>query len=77
MKTLEQIIGSSKDFPLEITLSSGDRYVLPHPDYLQRHPHKGDYVIYPVKGPFHVIVNAKHIVSLKPVRAKARLRKAS
>jgi hypothetical protein len=77
MKTLEQLIGSTKDFPLEITLSSGDRYVLPHPDYLQRHPHKGDYVIYPVKGPFSIVVNASHIVSLRPLRKKSDLRRAS
>ena len=77
MKTLEQLFGSAKDFPLEITLSSGARYIIPHPDYLQRHPHKGDYVIYPQKGPFSVIVNAAHTVSLRPLRKNPDLRRAS
>jgi hypothetical protein len=68
MKTLEQLMASPRDFPLEVTLSSGDRHVLPHPDHLQRHPHKGDFVIYPDQGPFSLVINASHIVSLRPLR---------
>jgi hypothetical protein len=77
MKTLEQLMASPKDFPLEITLSSGDRHILPHPDHLQRHPHQGDYVIYPDVGAFSVVINAKHVVSLRPVRKRLSRRKVA
>jgi hypothetical protein len=77
MKTLEQLMASPRDFPLEITLSSGDRYLLPHPDHLQRHPHLGDFVIYPDVGAFSVVINPSQIVSLRPVRKSPSLRKAS
>jgi hypothetical protein len=77
MKTLDELLGSPRDFPLEITLSSGDRHYLPHPDHLQRHPHKGDYVIYPDKGPFSLVINRSHVVSLRPVRKRAARRKSS
>jgi len=77
MKTLEQLMASPRDFPLEITLSSGDKHLLPHPDHLQRHPHLGDFVIYPDVGPFSLVINASQIVSLRPVRKRPPLRKAS
>jgi hypothetical protein len=77
MKTLEQLMSSPRDFPLEITLSSGDKHLLPHPDHLQRHPHRGDFVIYPDVGPFSVVINASHIVALRPVRKGSSFRKAS
>jgi hypothetical protein len=77
MKTLEQGMASPGDFPLGITLSSGDQHLLPHPDHLQRHPHQGDYGIHPDIGPFSLVVNAKHIVSLRPVRKRPSRRKAA
>jgi hypothetical protein len=72
MKTLEQLMSSPGDFPLEITLSSGDRHRLPHPEHLQRHPHHGDFVIYPDTGPFSLVISARHVVSLRPIRRRAR-----
>jgi hypothetical protein len=72
MKSLEALIASPKDFPLEITLSSGDRHVLSHPDYLQRHPHVGDYVVYPDNGPFSLVINPSQIVSLRSRRKRRR-----
>ena len=31
--SLERLLGRPVDFPAEITLSSGEKYVLPHPDH--------------------------------------------
>jgi len=56
------------DFPVEITLSSGDKYLVPHPDYTFLHPNKKDVTIYPENGPYCVMINPAHIVSLRPLR---------
>jgi hypothetical protein len=77
MKSLELLMASPRDFPLEITLSSGDKHLLPHPDHLQRHPHRGDFVIYPDVGPFSIVINESHVVSLRPIRKRPSWRKAS
>jgi hypothetical protein len=66
MKTLEQLMGSPKDFPVEITLSSGDRYILPHPDHLQRL--QENFVIYPERQVFGIVIAAAHVVSVKSMR---------
>jgi len=37
-KSLERLMLSPRDFPLEITLSSGEKRFLPHSDHLQMIP---------------------------------------
>jgi hypothetical protein len=62
--SLERILGRPVDFPVEITLSSGDTYLLPHPD----HANTRDLIIYPDVGPFSLVVNPDQIVTIRPVR---------
>jgi hypothetical protein len=66
--SLERLLGRPGDFPLEITLSSGDRYLLPHPDHAHVHPKTRDLIIYPDDGPFSLVVNPDQVVSVKTVR---------
>jgi hypothetical protein len=61
-------VGRPVDFPLEITLSSGDRYLLPHSDHAHLHPDTRVLVIYPDDGPSSLAVNPAQIVSVKTVR---------
>jgi len=56
---------------LEITLSSGDKHLLPHPDHAYIHPRTADLILYPDSGPFSIVINPDHIVSLR-TRQEAR-----
>jgi hypothetical protein len=38
MRAVERLLGSARDFPVQITLSSGDRQVIEHPNYATVHP---------------------------------------
>jgi hypothetical protein len=66
--SLERLLGRPVDFPVEITLSSGDRHLLPHPDHAHLHPNTRDLVIYPDEGPFSLVVNPTQIVAIRTVR---------
>ena len=68
--SLEQLFGKPVHFPVEITLSSGDRHLLPHPDHLVWHPNTKDLVVFPGEkdGGFLLIVNPAQIVSIKTVK---------
>jgi hypothetical protein len=65
-KSLERLMLSPRDFPLEITLSSGEKHFLPHPDHLQMHPDAENLIVYPDVGPFSLVVNPEQVVSIKP-----------
>ena len=58
------------EFPLEVTLASGDRHLLPHPDHAQMHPNTRDLVLYPDEddAPFSLVINPDQIVSVRTVR---------
>ena len=74
METLARLLEAAKEYPLEITLSSGDKHQIPHPDYIHRHPNQKDFVIYPDKGEyFSVIINPAQVVQLKRVGRKHKL----
>jgi len=66
--SLERLLGRPVDFPVEITLSSGEKYLLPHPDHAHMHPNTRDLVIYPDEGPFSLVVNPEQIVSYRTIR---------
>ncbi len=66
--SFERLLGRTMDFPLEITLSSGDKYLLPHPDHAHIHPNTRDLIIYPDEGPLSLVINPDQIVSLQTVR---------
>lgn len=57
-------------FPVEITLSSGDRHLLPHPDHVTWHPKTRDLVLYPEEEnlPFSIVIEPSAIVSIRPLR---------
>lgn len=66
--SLERILGRPVEFPVEITLSSGDRHLLPHPDHAHVHPNTRDLILYPDEGPFSLVINPQQIVSIRAVR---------
>lgn len=67
--SLERLLGRPVVFPLEITLASGDRHVLPHPDHAQMHPNTRDLVLYPDEegAPFSLVINPDQIVSVRTI----------
>ena len=66
--SLERLLGRPVMFPAEITLSSGEKYLLPHSDHAHVHPNTRDLIIYPDEGPLLLIVNPDQIVSFQAVR---------
>jgi len=69
--SLELLLGRPAAFPLELTLSNGEKVVLPHPDHAVVHSKTRDLVIFPDDGPFSVVVNPAQIVSLRARRANS------
>jgi hypothetical protein len=73
MRSVERLLGTAKHFPVEITLSSGDRHVIEHPDYATVHPETKNLIIFPEEGEdFSLAINPAQIVSIRPVRKKNR-----
>jgi hypothetical protein len=73
MKSVERLLGSAKHFPVEITLSSGDRHVIEHPDHAGLHWKTDDLIIFPDEGDFTVVINPAHIVQVRPLRRNGEL----
>ena len=69
--SLERLLRRPIEFPLEVTLASGDRHLLPHPDHAQMHPNTRDLVLYPDEddAPFSLVINPDQIVSVLKVRS--------
>jgi len=73
MRSVERLLGGAKHFPVEITLSSGDKHVIEHPDYATLHPKTKDLIIFPDDGEdFVLAINPAQIVSVRPLRKKPR-----
>lgn len=71
MRSVERLLGAAKHFPLEITLSSGDKHVIDHPDHATVHPRTKDLIIFPDEGDeFTLAINPAHIVQVRPLRGK-------
>jgi hypothetical protein len=66
--SLERLLGRPVEFPVEITLSSGEKHLLPHPDHAHLHPNTRDLIIYPDEGPLSLVINPDQIVSIHTVR---------
>lgn len=72
MRSVERLLGAAKHFPVEITLSSGDKHVIEHPDHATVHPKTKDLIIFPDDGEeFSLAINPLHIVSIRPLRRKS------
>jgi hypothetical protein len=67
--SLERLLQRPIQFPIEVTLASGDRHLLPHPDHAQMHPNTRDLILYPDEEnpPFLVVINPDQIVSVRTV----------
>ena len=65
---LDRILGQAVDFPAEVTLSSGEKYLLPHPDHAHIHPNHRDLILYPDEGPYSLLINPEQIISIRPLR---------
>lgn len=73
MEELNRLLEAAKEYPLEITLSSGDKHIIPHPDYIHRHPNGRQFVIYPDKGDYYsVTIDPAHVVQVTRVGRKHR-----
>ncbi len=73
MRSVERLLGIAKHFPVEITLDSGDRHVIDHPDHATLHPKTKDLIIFPDDGDeFSLAINPVQIVSIKPLRKKSK-----
>ncbi len=68
MRSVERLLGSAKHFPIEVTLASGDRYVIEHPDHATVHPKTKDLIVFPDEGEFSLAINPSLIVSIRPLR---------
>jgi hypothetical protein len=66
--SLERLLRRPIEFPLEVTLASGDKHLLPHPDHAHLHPNTKDLVLYPDDGPFSLVINPDQIVSVRTIR---------
>ena len=67
--SLDRILGRPVEFPVEITLSNGDRHVLPHPDHAHMHPNTRDLFVYPEEGGlFPLVINPQQIVSIRSLK---------
>jgi len=66
--SLARLLGRPVEFPLEITLASGDRHLLPHPDHAHMHPNTRDLILYPDVGPLSLVINPDQIVSVRTRR---------
>jgi hypothetical protein len=64
------LLGSPKEFPVELTLSNGERYLVPHPDFVRTHPNLRDVVVYPENEPFALEINPAAIAEVRPIRRK-------
>ena len=73
MESLNRLLELAREYPLEITLSSGDKHRIPHPDYIHRHPNQRDLVYYPDKGEYYSItINPLHVTQVKRVGRRHR-----
>lgn len=73
MRSVERLLGTAKHFPVEITLSSGDRHVIEHPDHATLHARTRDLIIFPDEGEdFFLAINPAHIVGIRSIRRRGR-----
>lgn len=71
MRSVERLLGSAKHFPMEITLSSGDKHVIEHLEHATVHPKTKDLIIFPDEGDeFSLAINPAHIVQIRQLRKK-------
>jgi hypothetical protein len=71
MRSVERLLGAARHFPVEITLSSGDKHVIEHPDHATIHPKTKDLIMFPDDGEeFSLAINPAHIVQIRPLRKK-------
>lgn len=68
--SLDALFGRPIEFPVELTVSTGEKYVLPHPDHAHIHPNHRDLLIYPEEPrvAFPIILNPDQIVSVRSLR---------
>jgi hypothetical protein len=79
MKSLELLLLKPLFFPLEVTLSSGEKHVLPHPDHVWVHRKSKDLVIYSDEDReiIRLIIDPVHGVSAVPINKQTLLKEES
>ena len=68
MRSIKDVLTGVRKFPLELTLSTGRKFRVQHPDYTYVHPDTGNLHIFGPEGtqPYEVIVDPSHIVKVTP-----------
>lgn len=65
MRNILDVLKSPVTFPLELTLTTGQRFRVQHPDFTYLNPNSGDLWHFPADGPIAVI-DPTHIVKVEP-----------
>jgi hypothetical protein len=68
---IRRLLAKPAAFPIEISLSSGDRLTVRHPELLGFHRVTKDLIFRLPDQVFTLAVNPQHIVSIKPLGSEA------
>lgn len=68
MRSILDLLKNPVTFPLELTLTTGQRLVIPHPDYTYVLPDTGELYVYGPQGRHRqdLIIDPSHIVKVRP-----------
>ena len=68
MKSIKDVLATATEYPLELTLTTGQEIKVQHPDYTYVHPDTGNLHLFGPEGtrPYQVIVDPAHIVKVTP-----------
>ncbi len=68
MKSIKEVLAAATEYPLELTLATGQKFLVHHPDYTLVHPDTGNLHLFGPEGtrPHHVIIDPTHIVKVTP-----------
>jgi len=66
-KTFKEMLGHPRAFPLELTLTTGEKHIVPHPDYVHVHPN-GTVFLFSRHGVPNEGIDHRHIVKMRPLK---------
>ena len=65
MRNIRDVISTPSTFPIEVTVTTGQSFLIEHPDFTYVHPVSGDVWHFPTGGPI-VVIDPAHIVKVVP-----------
>ena len=66
-KDLKEMLGRPRAFPLELTLTTGGKHIVPHPDYIHVGP-RGTVFLFGPHGTPDEGIDHRRIVKMRPLR---------